>query len=200
MQVWAGREREAIGTSEVKPIACRNPVCKHDSHDIPGKKGGTGVSETIIERLEKSIRLFAADEREIWPNQCEEVLGAVRDLQAALAETRLPDSFIDCILLSASAPAEAPVDSSTLISRMVDLEFARAQADDVRLALAAYQPHGRSKAMRYLQARQYLVGQLRRLLAVAAKVLATPECAATPTVRPDYLQVVTTNDAKEECS
>ena len=152
--------------------------------------------ETIITRLEESIRLFEAYEREIWPDQCKEALEAVRDLQTAIEHLRTPGSFIEVALLSMGTPANAPIDRASLANRIVDVEFARAQADDVRLALAAYQPHGRSKAMRYLQARQYLVGQLRRLLAVAAKVLATPECAASPVVRPDYLPVVTTNDAK----
>ncbi len=147
------------------------------------------MSATIIERLEESLRLFEAYEQEIWPDQSEKAISAVRDFQVAIENLRPP-----------SIPANVPIDHVAFVNRIVDVEFARKQADDVRLALAAYQPHGRSKAMRYLQARQHLVGQLRRLVEAAAKVLAIPERAASPTVRPDYLQVVTANDANEEQS
>ena len=152
------------------------------------------MSSIIVERLEASIQVFAAYEREVGPDQYEEALGTVRDLQAAFAEIRTPSSFIECALLSAEAPCAA----SVLMHRMVDLEFAREQADNVRLALAAYQPYGRSKAIRHLQARKHLVGQLRRLAEVSEKVLQAPGLLALPVVRPDYLQVVSANDVKED--
>jgi hypothetical protein len=159
------------------------------------------MSVTIIERLEEAIRLLAAYEREIWPDQCEAFLGTVRDLQAMLAEIRTPSSFLEVAIQKVTVPAESPIDSSVLIQRMVDLEFAREKADDVRLALAAYQPYGRSKAMRYLQARKHLVGQLRRLVEAAVKVMQQiPEYTTSPAVRPDYLQVVPGNEAMEEQS
>jgi hypothetical protein len=148
------------------------------------------MSRTIPERLEESIRLFAAYEEEIWPDQYDDALSAVRDLQATLAEIHLPENFIDCAFISANAPVEAPVDASTLMQRMIDLEFAREKADDARLALAAYQPYGRSKARRHLQERKCLAGDLRRLVEAAANVLQESGRTTSLTVRPDYLQVV----------
>lgn len=147
------------------------------------------MSATIIASLQKTIDLFAAYEQEIWPDQSEEALSVIRDLQAALAAIRLPTSFVECARLSGGTPAEAERNASMLMQRMVHLEFAREQADHARLALAAYQPHGRSKAMRYLQERQRLVGQLRRLGEAAANALQAGD-APLPVIRPDYLQVL----------
>jgi hypothetical protein len=147
------------------------------------------MNESIIASLQKTIDLFAAYEKEIWPDQCEEALSAVRDLQAALAAIRLPTSFVECAELRVGTPAEAERNASRLMQRMVHLEFAREQADHARLALAAYQPHARSKAMRHLQERQRLVGQLRRLGEAAANALQVGD-APLPVMRPDYLQVL----------
>ena len=147
------------------------------------------MSATIIASLQKTIDLFAAYEQEIWPDQSEEALSVIRDLQAALAAIRLPTSFVECARLRGVTPAEAERNASTLMQRMVHLEFAREQADHARLALAAYQPHGRSKAMRHLQERQRLVGQLRRLVEASVSTLQTSE-TPLPVVCPDHLQVV----------
>ena len=128
------------------------------------------MSKTIPERLEESIRLFAAYEEQIWPDQYEEALSAVRDLQAALAETDTPARPIECNFMN-TTPA------TNLVTWMVDVAFAREKADNVRLVLAAYQPYGRSKALRHLRERQYLVDELRRLAKAGAKVL--PSSVAT---------------------
>jgi hypothetical protein len=145
--------------------------------------------ETMIARLEESIRLFEAYEEEIWPDQYEKALGTVRDLQVAIEQIRTPGSFIEVALLSAAAPTEAPIDSTALIDLMLAVAFAREQADHARLKLAAYQPHGRSKAQRHLQERQRLVGQLRALVKAAAKVRPT-SITAEPGARVSYLRVV----------
>lgn len=129
------------------------------------------MSETIIDRLQKTIDLFAAYEQEIWPDQYKEAISAVRNIQIAIERICALDVQIDQVV-----PADV-------------MATARQKAEDSRLALAAYQPYRRSKAIRHLQERQRLVGQLCELVE-AVKVLQATERAILPVVYPAYLQVL----------
>lgn len=119
---------------------------------------------TLVDRLNESIELFAAYEQEIRFGQYEAAFNVIRDLQKRLSTLQEPPNGVE--------------NSAEQIRRMVDLKYAPELADNVRLALAAYQPYGQSKALKHLHQRQVLVGQLRRLAEVVARLFPpnkTPE-------------------------
>lgn len=125
------------------------------------------MSKTIIENLQEALELFAAYGQEIWPDQCEWVQGIVRDFQKVLVRV--------CSLLeSMQFRTRVPIDERSLMKLMVDLHFIRKKADDICLALAAYAPHGRSKASRYVRKRHMLVDELQKLLEAIHRYQAWP--------------------------
>jgi hypothetical protein len=123
----------------------------------------------IIQRIEEVITTFEKYENALYNNQCQEALFAVSDLQAVLRQ----------------------------ISPQAEVSYAQERADEARLSLAVYQPHGRSKALRYLQARRGVISQLQRLVDAAKAV----QDIISPQPRrgyPDYLSVVQPSSEDEQ--
>ncbi len=126
----------------------------------------------MTKRLEGTIALLEAYEQPLSSTQCDEALSAVAALQAALRQISLPSSL-------------------TRTPEMVVQNVGR-KADEARILLAAYKPHGQSKAQRHLHVRRELVHRLRDLLKQLCD-LQTTLTANTPLPareRPAYLQLM----------
>lgn len=120
---------------------------------------------------------FEAYERPITPDQGEQTIGAIRDLQAALQEITMPPSSVifECL--------------GELFDQWLNLEDARSRAARTRMALAAYLPHAQSLARRYLRQRLVVLVELRDL-AAAVDLVVIAEARRPRKDLPTYLRVV----------
>jgi hypothetical protein len=134
--------------------------------------------EALLERLNVVISAFEAYEQPIVPD---EAISVVRDLIAALRQVHVPHD------------QELWADSNAVYAHMVDIEYAREQADTARLLLAAYAPHAQSMARRYLERRREIIYQLRELVKAATKAVPSG-IEQLKRVRPAYLRVVDGSD------
>ena len=153
------------------------------------REAGADVIATIIQRLETTIKTFETYEKPLWPDQCEEALSAVRDLQAALRQIPVPTGLIDLAIEAIHTGR----DNTAELLLMNTIPHASEQADQTCLLLAAYAPHGRIKAQRHLEPRHVAINQLRELVEAAAKVQPA-SFAPAQRDRPPYIHVVEPGD------
>lgn len=105
------------------------------------------------QRLERSITLFEAYERVLTVAPFKDLQRTIITLQTTLRQTQ-----------SATATASGLPDPSESITRTIALQCGLDKADEIRLSLAAFEPHLTSKRKEHLQERQAIAKCLRRLL------------------------------------
>jgi hypothetical protein len=138
--------------------------------------------ETIAQRLKAVVKRLEIWEKPIEPDVMDDAISAVRDLIVAFQQVHAPGSA-----LQFDQTIQIRVDP-TAYKRMVVLGYAREQADNTRLELAAYAPHAQSLARRYLQRRREVVYQLGVLLKAVNEAVSSTDVPKR--VQPDYLRIV----------
>lgn len=146
--------------------------------------------EGLRERLEAALQTFETYEKPIEQEAIEEATSAICGLYEELYKIPLPRiSYIGAVLEPGiyGDPVE--------ISRQrAALERSREQVEKVRIMLAAYKPHARSQAQRYLRQRRSLIHEMREILEAVKQIQPSSDRGKQRKARPEYIRVVQLED------